>query len=130
MSRLEWNPERRADMALSIYEGNRYRSQGLHATFLALNIAFGAACLMIWKQLAGLLSNPIAWAAGEPVMSDPGIVDYPYVLAWSLPLVAAALGWALNSARKDRAALAVLVFPLVYFGSILLCYYFAPADWH
>lgn len=130
MSRLVRSSSSHTAMSLSLYEGHRYRSQGLYATFLAINMVFGASCLIIWNKLASVLSNPIAWAAGEPILSDPGFIEYPYVLAWSVPLAAAALGWALNAARMDRSALVVLLFPLIYFGTIMLCYYVAPADWN
>jgi hypothetical protein len=115
-------------MQLSIYEGNRYHSTWLIHALMLVNAGFAAITMFWWSGLAGVLTEPVNWAANYNIPSRPELFDYPYSLIWGLPIAGCALGWILHRLYNGRFARTVLILPLSYIFIIFVVYHAIPVE--
>lgn len=91
-----------------------------------LNVGFSAAMMWLWSDIPHSLADPVRWATWAPLRPHPGLLEFPFVLLWGLPMAGTALAWLLRQGGSKRLALWVVSFPLLYLGILLACFHVVP----
>jgi hypothetical protein len=93
---------------------------------LLVNAVFVALSLFWWKELASLMAHPLQWATWQHVSPRAGILEYPVVLLWALPLVGCAAAWVMKKGNQTQLALWMASFPLLYIATLVACFHIIP----
>ena len=111
-------------MAVSIYEGRRdHKSKFVNAMIL-LNVAFTALVIFQWPLIASWIADPMGAASGQ-AMSDrttPDLIDYPYNLLWTMPVVCALFAFLGMKSGWTAFSKFVSFFPVAHIGLSCLWY--------
>jgi ABC-type multidrug transport system fused ATPase/permease subunit len=117
---------------MDITSDNRRRkrnSRFLSALFI-INGLFVAGVLLWWQWMAGVMSEPVRWATWRALGPRPSMLEYPFILLWTLPLVAVSISWFARKFNNMRLACSVAFFPVFYLSLIVGWFYLAPQAWH
>ncbi|MGE0769332.1 MAG: hypothetical protein AB7L90_23065 [Hyphomicrobiaceae bacterium] len=109
------------------------RTSRLVVTLMMINALFSIAIVFAWTYVALILSEPIAWATWMPVSRGfglAGVLEYPFVMLWSLPLLGVLGAWLSMQAGRKTLAYAFVGVPLVMLALVMGWYYLTPGDWH
>lgn len=117
-------------MPLSLYEGRKHQQTGLLRVIMALNVAFGVACIFWWSTLSRYLADAMRWATWRGIDHAPQMFDYPFVLLWLLPVTGIAGAWFVERSGKVQAASLVATAPMLLLGLVFGWYHLAPVEWH
>ena len=116
-------------MTVTLYETARQHNRPLLRMLMLTNIAFAALVLGAWTVTAMVVSDPISWATWRNIggaRSWDEIIQYPYLMLWSLPLCAVLAAWVAVQAKKWRLALGIAVTPILFLGLTIALYYILP----
>lgn len=108
------------------YASKRPAPARLQRTLFLANTVFAVLILFGWTLVAFVVAEPISWATWVTIGpgAKPEIFTYPYNLLWLLPLAAVGLAWLLVKAGLGRAAVSILLVPVVFHGVTFLSYLF------
>ncbi|MGE0626936.1 MAG: hypothetical protein AB7O43_03870 [Hyphomicrobiaceae bacterium] len=117
-------------MSLSYYDGKE-RPEGLWPTVLMIFNA-GLACVVVflWRGIEFFVAEPLQWATWVSISSSPDLLEYPYLLAWGLPVFGIVGCWFAAKAKQRGLALIVGLYPALFLGLTIGWYYLAPRGWH
>jgi hypothetical protein len=93
---------------------------------LLLNAWFVVLSLFWWKELAVFMADPLQWATWQHVSPRAGILEYPVVLLWALPLTGSAAAWVMKKGNQTQLALWMASFPLLYISTLIACFHVIP----
>jgi hypothetical protein len=89
-----------------------------------VNIAFATAVLFAWPQVAAYLDAPLSLAADAGIASRPQFDEYPYVLLWSMPVIATLGSWIASRSGQFLFAKFLTAYPaLVVVGAVIWYHY-------
>jgi hypothetical protein len=123
-------------MLINYYEDGAVAPVRTPRTLFALMTAnglFSTAIVFAWTYVALIVAEPMSWATWMPVSRGYGILgllEYPFVLLWGLPLLGVLGAWMSMQARRKVLAYAFVGVPLVMLALVMGWYYFAPGGWH
>ena len=105
---------------------------GLIIALQALNVAFAAAIVSAWTYLSYFLADPIGWATWAPLSrhGNPGLLDYPFMVLWGMPLAGVAIAYCARRLMMHGLITTALILPILTLGIIIGWYYLAPTEWH
>ena len=109
------------------------RTERAMALLIAANLVFAATTLFAWTYIAFFVAEPLAWATWMPIHRGygvTGILEYPFVLLWLLPILGVCSAWVCLKGRRKPMAYACVAVPLVILALVLGWFYLAPTDWH
>ncbi len=116
-------------MSVTLYDTARQHNRTLLRALMMTNIAFAALVLGAWTVTAMVISDPISWATWRTIGGASGweeLIQYPYMMLWSLPLTAVLAAWIAVQARKWRLALGIAMTPILFLGLTIVLYYVLP----
>ena len=90
-----------------------------------LNSVFAATNIFYWSGAALVLADPISWATASQIGAvghRPDLLEYPYVLLWTMPLAGSAVAMLTQFFGFRRVARVAALFPLALFG-LTLCWW-------
>jgi hypothetical protein len=121
---------RRPPVSISYYTDRREVKppSRLMSALMVVNGLFAFATLLAWTKLAGIAAQPIFWATWSHVDPTDGILSYPFILLWLLPLSAIYAAWAAEKAAMRSLAWTWLWIPIVMHGLIMGWFYLAPPE--
>ena len=93
------------------FKRKRTRSPVAIKFMTAVNLLFAVAVLCAWPFMAPYLDEGILRTFGEDVGGQQRLLAYPYVLLWSVPLMAVAGVIVARSFDSARAARFLAFFP-------------------
>ena len=120
-------------MPLTYHEHGRYRKLPVVRALLATNLLFAIAILVAWQWALLYVLGPITWAADQPVPHDRDFIhifEYPLIVFWAGPAMAMAFGWVMIQGKHHKAALGILVLPLLILTIMLTLYWTVPNAGH
>jgi hypothetical protein len=123
-------------MLINYYEDGAVAPGRTSRTLLTLMMAnglFSTAIVFAWTYIALVVAQPLSWATWMPVSRGyglMGLLDYPFVLLWGLPLLGVFGAWMSMQARRKVLAYAFVGVPLVMLALVMGWYYLAPSEWH
>ncbi len=103
-------------MSALSYERHRQHTSLFIKVMTLLNVVFGMAMLLGWRQLAPLLDDPVMKLLGGEVALNSTIFAYPFVVLWMLPFFGVAATVVARSVDAHRQAAMVALFPAVLIG--------------
>jgi len=123
-------------MLISYYEDGTAAPKRLSRGMLILmgaDVVFAAAILFAWTYISFFVAEPLAWATWMPINRGygiSGVLEYPFVMLWMLPLVGVGCAWLSLKAGRKPLAYACVAVPLVMLALVLGWYHLTPSDWH
>jgi hypothetical protein len=99
---------------------------------MAMNGVFSSAILFAWTYIAFFVAEPLSWATWMPISRGfgfTGVLDYPFVMLWALPLVGVFGAWISIHAGRKPLAYAFVAVPLVMLALVMGWFHLAPPDW-
>lgn len=113
-------------VSVSLYEGRAYDPNRFVRLMAVVNITFAAVVLFAWPQIAAYLEGPMSLAADEGIARRPGFAEYPYVLLWTLPVLATLGAWIATRSGHFLFAKCLTAYPaLVILGTVFWFHYLA-----
>lgn len=119
-------------MTLSIYSGTRRFNTKPLIALMIVSACFSAAVLFAWTMISVLVAEPISWATWAPlsVGSQPGLIEYPFVLLWALPLTGIFFAWIAKNLHKKNLAYFAVTTPMLILAMVFTYYYVVPQQFH
>jgi hypothetical protein len=117
-------------MDLSIQNLKRLRSARVLVTLIVINAVFALGVVAWWQLMAQVMAEPVRWATWQAMAPRPGMLDYPFVMLWALPLTAITVASFARKLGKFRFACGVAFFPVFYLSLMVSWFYLAPPAWH
>jgi len=123
-------------MLINYYEDGAaapVRDSRLLLMLMSANGLLTTAIVFAWTYVALVIEEPLEWATWMPVSRGDGIsglLVYPFLLLWGLPLLGAFGAWLSMQGGRKALAYAFVSVPLVMLAMVLGWYYLAPGDWH
>ena len=90
------------------------------------NVLLIAVSLAAWSSIVRIAADPLQWATWQYVSPRPGYRGYPLVMVWGLPLAGLLVAWALQRGGSTRIAVWAAGFPLLYLGTLGVCFHVLP----
>lgn len=128
--------EMRGEMLINYYEDGAaapVRTSRLLLTLMMVNSLFSTAIVFAWTYIALVLAEPLEWATWMPVSRGyglSGLLEYPFVTLWVLPLFGIFGAWMSMQAGRRVLAYAFVGVPLVMLALVMGWYHLVPSDWH
>ena len=123
-------------MLISYYEDGaaapKRTSRGM-ALLMGANLLLAATILFAWTYIAFFVAEPIAWATWMPIHRGyglTGVLEYPFVMLWLLPIGGVCGAWASLKAGQKTLAYACVAVPLVTLLLVMGWFHLTPSDWH
>jgi hypothetical protein len=122
-------------MLISYYEDGtsaRREMEPLLVALMGLNCVLSSVILFAWTYIAYFVAEPLSWATWMPISRGSGFVgvlDYPFVLLWLLPLIGAFGGWAGRKSGNKVLAYAFVAVPVLMLLMIFGWFHLAPGEW-
>ena len=116
-------------MPISYHEQGRYRKLPIVRALFATNLVFAVAILVAWQAAVIFVIDPMVWAADRPLPSGNDVwhmFQYPMFVFWAGPSMAMAAGWVLVQSQNYKAALGVLLMPLLVAITTVIFYVIVP----
>ncbi|MFM2423281.1 MAG: hypothetical protein RL291_1811 [Pseudomonadota bacterium] len=110
----------------------RLRSRKVLSLIWIANIAFAVAMLLFWTSTAVFVEGPWVWGTSrsiERLSTWKSYFAYPYVLLWSLPILAVLVSKSVLRSGNQKLATFVAMTPLLIFAITCAIYYYAPVEW-
>jgi len=123
-------------MLINYYQDGAVAPVRTSRYLLALMMANGllsTAIVFAWTYVALVVAEPLSWATWMPVSRGyglMGLLEYPFVMLWGLPLLGVFGAWMSMQAGRKTLAYAFVGVPLTMLALVLGWYYLAPGDWH
>lgn len=117
-------------MSLSYYEDGQKSESPFSVACIVVNALVAVAVVFYWSGLSVVVAEPLKWATRGSVSPHPWMFEYPYMLLWVVPIVAACASWLALKLRLRTLAAFVGAFPLIYLGLMTGWFYLTPAHWH
>lgn len=123
-------------MLINYYEDGAVapvRTSRLLMALIMANGLFSTAIVFAWTYVALVVAEPLSWATWMPVSRGyglSGLLEYPFVMLWGLPLLGVFGAWLSMQAGRKGLAYAFVGVPLVMLALVMGWYYLAPGDWH
>ncbi len=123
-------------MLISYYEDGTSaprRMSALLTVLMIANVLFSATILFAWTYVSYFVAEPLSWALWLPVSRGAGfagVLDYPFILMWMMPLIGAFGGWVGYKGSSRPVAYAFVGIPLVILVLVVGWFYLAPSEWH
>jgi len=116
---------------VSLYEGRRYESYLFLQLSGVANIVFALAVLFAWPIVGYVLAEPLSLATESNFdrHTRPDLFDYPFVVFWWAPLVAAQLAWSSRHTLPRVLLQFVVIYPLSLITASVLWYHFGRTIW-
>lgn len=109
------------------------RTSRFMAALMAMNGAVSAAIVFAWTYVALFVAEPLQWATWMPITRGfglMGVVEYPFVMLWVMPLAGVFGAWMSLQGRRKALAYTFVAVPLVMLALVMGWYHLAPTDWH
>ena len=103
-------------MAVVYHTRRRFEKLSVFRLLIAANIGFAVGVLVAWQGTIETILALIGWLAGAQVPASTdwmAVVSYPLALFWLAPLLATFGAYFELKAARDRAALGLLLLPLL-----------------
>jgi hypothetical protein len=117
-------------MELSLENRRRQRASRFLVALMLVNGAFLLVVLLWWQMMSIYMAEPVRWATWQALGPRPSMLDYPFVLLWTLPLGAMCAAWLARQFGNMRMACGLAFFPVFYMSLIVGWFYVAPPTWH
>jgi hypothetical protein len=123
-------------MLISYYEDGTSAPKRMPRLLVALmttNAGFAAAILFAWTYISLVVAEPLSWATWVPMSRGSGmggVLEYPFLLLWLLPLVGILGGWVGAKGNRPAFAYAFVAIPIAMLALVFGWYYLAPTEWH
>lgn len=109
------------------------RTSKTMGALMVLNGALAASIIFAWTYVAFFVAEPLAWATWMPISRGYGLlglVDYPFIMLWALPLIGIFGAWVCLKGGQKTAAYAFVAVPLAMLALVMGWYHLTPPDWH
>jgi hypothetical protein len=116
-------------MSLSYYDTERKPRVALARLWIFANIVLACAMSLYWTVFAVSVGEPFRWAMRDGVSPQPQLLEFPYMLLWSTPLICMMIGWAAMHLKQDSIARIVGGYPTMMLMLMVGWYNFAPSHW-
>ena len=116
-------------MPLQYHERGRYRKLPVVRALFATNLLFAVSILVAWQAAVIFVIDPMTWAADSSLPSGRDVwhmFQYPMYIFWAGPSMAMAGGWVLMQSRNYKAALGLLLLPLLMAIVTVVLYWIVP----
>ncbi|MGD9803522.1 MAG: hypothetical protein AB7E81_18730 [Hyphomicrobiaceae bacterium] len=109
------------------------RTPRLLLSLMIANSLFSTAIVFAWTYVSLVVAEPLSWATWMPVSRGyglTGLIEYPFVMLWGMPLLGVFGAWLSLQARRRSLAFAFVAVPLVMLAFVMGWYYLTPTEWH
>ena len=119
-------------MTLSIYSGRRRFNARPLLCLMAVSACFSASVLFAWTIISVFVAEPISWATWAPLRigSQPGLLDYPFILLWGLPLAGVFFAWIAKNVYQPKWAYFAVTTPMLILAMVFAYFYLVPLQYH
>ncbi len=103
------------------------------AGLMVVNAVMSAGIVFAWTFVSLFVAEPLAWATWMPINRGYGLfglVEYPFVLLWIVPLLGICGAWVSLKAGRRALAFTFVALPIGMLALVLGWYHLAPQDWH
>jgi hypothetical protein len=117
-------------MEITAENRRRQRNSRFLFAMIVINCVFALGVLLWWHWMAAVMAEPVRWATWRALGPRPGILEYPFILLWVLPVSAVSAAWLARQFGNMRLACGVAFFPVFYVSLIIGWFYLTPTAWH
>lgn len=116
-------------MSLSYYDTERKPRLFLARLWMCANAVLACAMAFYWTRVSIPVIEPFNWAMRDSVSPQPQLLEFPYMLLWSTPLICMMIGWAAMQLKQESIARIVGGYPTMMLVLMVGWHSFAPSHW-
>ena len=94
-----------------------------------VNLTVSMSILITWSTMSGVFAEPLALIAGGAPSTRPSPFEYPYAMAWAIPLLALMVTYVARGFEMYSLARLFSVTPLFLAASCSLWLYYFEGYW-